>query len=88
MNCILDKLSSYGVVPVIVLHRTEDAVPLAEALMKGGLSCAEVTFRTEAAEESIRLISEHFLLFSLLFSTDMLLALSLSYHYSYWIARF
>lgn len=60
MNCILDQLSSYGVVPVIVLHRTEDAVPLAEALMKGGLSCAEVTFRTEAAEESIRLISEHF----------------------------
>ena len=37
-----------------------DAVPLAKALVEGGLPCAEVTFRTEAAEESIRLMAEQF----------------------------
>ena len=36
------------------------AVPLAKALVEGGLPCAEVTFRTEAAEESIRLMTEQF----------------------------
>ena len=36
------------------------AVPLAKALVEGGLPCAEVTFRTEAAEESIRLMAEQF----------------------------
>ena len=39
---------------------TKDAIPLADALMEGGLSCAEVTFRTDAAEESIRLMSEKY----------------------------
>ena len=38
----------------------KDAVPLAKALVEGGLPCAEVTFRTEAAEESIRLMTEQF----------------------------
>ena len=47
-------------VPVVGLIRAEDAKPLAEALCKGGLPCAEVTFRTEAAEESIRIMSENF----------------------------
>ena len=36
------------------------AVPLAQALVEGGLPCAEVTFRTAAAEESIRLMTEKF----------------------------
>ena len=58
MDNFFEGLSKYGIVPVIVLHRPEDARPLAEALMRGGLPCAEVTFRTEAAEESIRIISE------------------------------
>ena len=53
-----EKLSSYGVVPVVVLNDTKDAKPLAEALVKGGLAVAEVTFRTDAAEESIRIMSE------------------------------
>lgn len=47
-----------GVVPVVVLNDTKDAKPLAQALCEGGLPCAEVTFRTEAAEESIRLMTE------------------------------
>lgn len=42
------------VVPVVVLNDAKDAEPLAKALVEGGLPCAEVTFRTEAAEESIR----------------------------------
>lgn len=48
------KIAALGVVPVVVLEDAKDAVPLAEALCKGGLPCAEVTFRTAAAEESIR----------------------------------
>lgn len=60
MNKILEELGNYGVVPVVVLNRAQDAKPLAQALCDGGLKCAEVTFRTEAAEESIRIMSENF----------------------------
>ena len=60
MSDILEQLASYGVVPVVVLNRAEDAKPLAEALCKGGLKCAEVTFRTDAAEESIKIMTENF----------------------------
>ncbi|MEH0111174.1 bifunctional 4-hydroxy-2-oxoglutarate aldolase/2-dehydro-3-deoxy-phosphogluconate aldolase [Tersicoccus sp. MR15.9] len=42
-----------GIVPVIVLDSVDDAVPLGEALVRGGLPVAEVTFRTAAAEESL-----------------------------------
>lgn len=55
-----ERLAGYGVVPVVVLKKAEDAIPLADALCEGGLPCAEVTFRTDAAEESIRLISEKY----------------------------
>lgn len=58
MNTILKKLGQFGVVPVVVLDDTKDAKPLAKALCEGGLACAEVTFRTDAAEESIRIMSE------------------------------
>lgn len=51
-------LEKTGVVPVAVLERAEDAAPLAEALWEGGLCCVEVTFRTPAAEESIRRITK------------------------------
>ncbi|MEY8338563.1 bifunctional 4-hydroxy-2-oxoglutarate aldolase/2-dehydro-3-deoxy-phosphogluconate aldolase [Lachnospiraceae bacterium 62-35] len=60
MSGILDKLGSYGVIPVTVLNQAESARPLAEALCNGGLPCAEITFRTAAAEESIRIISRSF----------------------------
>ena len=52
-----DQIASYGVVPVVVLNDAKDAEPLAQALVEGGLPVAEVTFRTEAAEESIRIMS-------------------------------
>lgn len=57
MRTIAEQFYDYGVVPVVVLNETADALPLARALTEGGLPCAEVTFRTEAAEESIRLMS-------------------------------
>lgn len=60
MKAMEKRLEEYGVVPVVVLKDTKDAIPLADALIKGGLSCAEVTFRTDAAEESIRLMSEKY----------------------------
>ena len=60
MNPILEQLSKFGVVPVVVLNDAKDAEPLAKALCDGGLPCAEVTFRTDAAEESIRIMAtEH-----------------------------
>ena len=60
MKEIAEKFQKFGVVQVVVLEDTKDAVPLAKALVEGGLPCAEVTFRTEAAEESIRLMAEQF----------------------------
>lgn len=58
MNEVLKKLGQYGIVPVVVLNDSKDAEPLADALCEGGLACAEVTFRTEAAAESIKIMSE------------------------------
>ena len=58
MNKVLEEIKKIGIVPVVVLDDAKDAEPLAKALCEGGLPCAEVTFRTEAAEESIRIISE------------------------------
>lgn len=60
MNKVLEEISKIGIVPVIALDRAEDAEPLAKALCDGGLPCAEVTFRTAAAEESIRIMSDRF----------------------------
>lgn len=54
MNDILNKIQTTGVIPVIKIDKVEDAVPLAKALCEGGLPCAEITFRTEAAREVIR----------------------------------
>lgn len=60
MNTIIEKLAEMIVVPVVVLEEVKDAEPLADALVKGGLACAEVTFRTEAAEESIRIMTDKY----------------------------
>ena len=58
MKSMEQQLQGLGVVPVVVLHDEKDALPLAKALVEGGLPCAEVTFRTEAAESSIRRMSK------------------------------
>lgn len=60
MKTLEERFYDYAVVPVVVLNDADDAVPLADALIKGGLPCAEVTFRTDATEESIRRICESF----------------------------
>lgn len=60
MNEVLEKIQKIGIVPVVVLNDAKDAAPLAKALCEGGLPCAEVTFRTEAAEESIRIMTTEF----------------------------
>ena len=60
MNELEEKFYETRVVPVVVLEDAEDAVPLAQALVEGGLLSAEVTFRTAAAEESIRRMTEAF----------------------------
>lgn len=58
MENMINQIAELGVVPVVVLEDAENAEPLAKALCEGGLPCAEVTFRTAAAEESIRRMSE------------------------------
>lgn len=55
---IIKKIEDIKVIPVVVLNDAENAKPLAKALCEGGLPCAEVTFRTDAAEESIRIMHE------------------------------
>ena len=55
---MLDTLKLAGLVPVIKVNRAEDAVPLCRALAEGGLPVAEITFRTDAAEEAIRRVHD------------------------------
>lgn len=60
MNELIKKISDTGIIPVVKIDNAKDAVPLARALREGGINCAEITFRTDAAEEAIRLIHEAF----------------------------
>lgn len=55
---ILERIRRIGIVPVVVLDDAEQAVKTAEALMAAGVDCAEVTFRTAAAEQAIKNIAE------------------------------
>jgi len=57
LNKILEKIGELGIVPVVKIEKTEDALPLGRALMDGDLPIAEITFRTSAAEESIRTLT-------------------------------
>ena len=58
MNEILKTIEKIGLVPVIAIDDAKKAVPLARALVEGGIPAAEVTFRTAAAEDAIRAIAE------------------------------
>lgn len=60
MNAVLEKLSKIGIVPVVKIDRVEDAIPLGKALCNGGLPCAEITFRTDAAPGAIKAMAENF----------------------------
>ena len=60
MKDLQEKFEKIGVIPVIVIDEAKNAEPLAEALVAGGLPCAEITFRTQAAEESIRIMTQKY----------------------------
>ncbi|MCL1992437.1 MAG: bifunctional 4-hydroxy-2-oxoglutarate aldolase/2-dehydro-3-deoxy-phosphogluconate aldolase [Spirochaetes bacterium] len=57
MHDVLQKLEKIGIVPVISIADAGKAVPLAKALIAGGIPCAEITFRTAQGEEAIRRIN-------------------------------
>ena len=57
---IIDRMRQMGIIPVVSIPRLEHALPLAESLLEGGLPCAEVTFRTAAAAESMMEIRARF----------------------------
>ena len=58
MNDMMKELYSIGLIPVIKIENPDDAVPLAKALIDGGLPAAEITFRTACAAEAIKNITE------------------------------
>ena len=53
-----EKVFETGIVPVVMLNNVDDAVPIAGALLKGGIDFMEITFRTECAAECISVISK------------------------------
>ena len=62
---IIEKIRDAKILPVIALNNAEDAIPLCKALSDGGLKVAEITFRTSAAEEAIRITAREFPEFTL-----------------------
>ncbi len=60
MKSISQQIYEYGIVPVVKLDDAKHALPLAKALYAGGLRCIEITFRTDAAEEAITILSKEF----------------------------
>ena len=60
MKDFKEQFRKIGIVPVVVLDDAKDAAPLAEALTEGGLPCAEVTFRTAAAADVIKIMTEKY----------------------------
>ncbi len=60
MSDIYTKIYETGIIPVIKIENAADAVPLAKALIDGGLPAAEITFRTAAAADAIKAVSEAF----------------------------
>ena len=59
MNTVSERIEQLKLIPVIVLDDAANAAPLAEALIAGGLPCAEVTFRTAAAIASIKAMAKY-----------------------------
>ena len=59
MNKILERIGELGIVPVVKIEKAEDALSLGRALLDGDLPIAEITFRTSAAEESIKILNKN-----------------------------
>ena len=60
MNELFERIQKTGIVPVIKIDDAKDILPLSEALLKGGIDIAEITFRTDAAAEAITLVKREF----------------------------
>lgn len=60
MHATLEEIRLLGIVPVVTIDSADDAEPLAQALINGGLPCAEVTFRTAAAREALDRLARTF----------------------------
>lgn len=58
MSSTAEQLAAVKIIPVIALDRAEDIIPLGRALAENGLPAAEITFRSDAAAEAIRLLRE------------------------------
>jgi len=57
---IYEQIKNYKLVPVVVINNIDEAIPTMEALVKGGLPVAEITFRTECAPEALKLIIKNY----------------------------
>ena len=57
---IFEQFAKCGVIPIVFLDDAKDAAPLAKVLCENNLPCAEIAFNTEAAEESIRIMTREF----------------------------
>ncbi len=60
MNDVTQALATIRIIPIIVIEDPANAVPLARALLEGGISCVEITFRTSTAAEALRRITDEF----------------------------
>ncbi|MBM7455688.1 2-dehydro-3-deoxyphosphogluconate aldolase/(4S)-4-hydroxy-2-oxoglutarate aldolase [Oceanisphaera litoralis] len=58
MSTLVEQIAALKILPVIVLDKAEDIVPLGKVLAENGLPAAEITFRSDAAVEAIRLLRE------------------------------
>lgn len=59
MQDVLKRIGELRIVPVVAIDDADDAAPLVEALVAGGLPIAEITFRTDAAADAIRSAARH-----------------------------
>ena len=59
-EAVMNRLSETGIIPVVVMEDSSDAAALGDALTRGGLNAAEVTFRTAAAEGAIRSLKREY----------------------------
>jgi 2-dehydro-3-deoxyphosphogluconate aldolase/(4S)-4-hydroxy-2-oxoglutarate aldolase len=51
---VFERIGELRIIPTITIENAADATPLADALVLGGLPCAEITFRTAQAEAALR----------------------------------
>jgi len=59
MEDIQNRIKALRIIPVVIIDDAANAGSLAESLLKGGLPCAEVTFRTKAASDAIRKLTQY-----------------------------